>query len=426
MRSLALPVSLLAACVACKKSDPPAQPDASAPVPGAPGVVAEPLPRCRADGRDLPIPGEDVIAGDAVTLDGALVLGVVRRDGAKRVASVVRAPLDLASVKAIDLGPALGDDPPPVPYVRGADVIAALYARKKDSEGGGADKGTRELRLVRLDGSTVGSVAQQADESAAFDVAWPADGPPLVAWDEDAPIPSGQFLADRGTVKVQLLGSSDKPRAVSPYATDAEQPKLLARTGAGGGYWLAWIARRGEAEADSGTYAPEGPGERRDRRWVELAALDARGELSGPIRRVSPERGRVVSFELAVASGGAELVVLAQDEVAAGEGAGARIVRYVVSADRSDPVELVDGGLGHAIATVTPPSAPRWLSWTDGAERAHLVPLGPALSVQAAATTERALDRARLVAATADALYAVASDATQSGGRLVLRRLTCR
>jgi hypothetical protein len=439
MRHVAIALVLLAGCDGCRKSEPPAanDADAAAPSPGAasaPRVVAEPLPRCRPDPRDLVVPGEEVAVGDAVIAPDGLLVGVVRRDGGKRLAGVLRASLDLSSSKVTDLGSALGDDPPPVPYLHGGEVTVAIYTRKKD----GADAGiatpgaTRELRLLRLDGTAVGSVVQQADESTAFDVAWPAEGAPLVAWDEDAPIAIGQFLADRGTVKVQVLGSADKPHAIPPYATDAEQPKLLARGGASGGYWLAWIARRGEAEPDSGTYAPEGPAEDRDHRWIELAMLDPKGELASPIRRVSPDRGRVVSFELAPGVGakaGVDLAVLVQDEVALGEGGGARLVRYAVTPDRVDGADLVDGGVGRALAelvTTSPDAgAPRWLSWTDGAERAHLVPVGPSLLAQGAGTVERKLDRSRVVAATPDAVYAVTSENAEGGGHVVLRRLTC-
>ena len=117
--ALALPA--LTACNGCQKGDPSPVPSPSgqaplssalAPAP-APSVVAEALPRCRVDGARLPVPGDDVVAGDGVMAEDGIFVGVLRRDGARRLASVVRASLDLASMKTIDVGVSLGEDPPP-------------------------------------------------------------------------------------------------------------------------------------------------------------------------------------------------------------------------------------------------------------------------------------------------------------------------
>jgi hypothetical protein len=360
---------------------------------------------------------------------------------------VVRASLDLAALKVIDVGAALGDDPPPSPRMRGNTAFVASFARAKAgadagadaSAGAGASTTTRVLEIARIEPAGLvaeGSVMQQADESLAYDVAWPLDekGTALVAWDEDAPPKAGAMLADRGVVKLQLLGPGSKAKVASPETSDAEAPRLLPRKG---GWWLAWLARRPEATEDAGANgAAEGPGERRAYRWVELVALDAKGEVSSPVRRVSPEKGRVASFDLAAArtgSEGAQLVIVVQDEAAHAEGAGERIVRYAIDGEKIEAADLLDGGVGHALAELLPQAgdagAARWLAFTDTQEHAHLVPLGPQLRLAGATTTEPSLDGARVVATAApDLVYAVgsagASDA--AGGRLELRRLVCR
>ncbi len=450
-------VALAGVLAGCKKSEPPppvtssdtttAAATASAAASGASGasVVAESLPRCRVDGARLAIPGDDVVAGDAITTADALLVGVVRRVGGRRVSSIVRASLDLATVKAIDVGATLGDDPPPSPRLRGGTVFVASYARA----GAGADAGiTRSLEIARLDGAAFvreGAVVQQADESLAYDLAWPdgaSAGPPIVAWDEDAPLLAGQLIADRGVVKVQILGAG-KPRVASPDASDAEAPRLLARRG---GYWLAWLARRAEPGDDAGAAAAEGPGERRAYRWVELVALDAKGEATSPVRRITPEKGRVASFDLATiapSSGGGsdggdpKLVVVVQDEAAVAEGAGERIVRYTIDGakDRIESGEVLDGGVGHALADLLPLAtgegsnahASRWLSFTDTQEHAHLAPLGASLALAGAPTLEPSLDGARIVASgpATDIVYAVGPAAGVPGGA-ELRRLVCR
>jgi hypothetical protein len=299
---------------------------------------------------------------------------------------------------------------------------------------------TRMLEIARFDGVTLvreGAIVQQADESLAYDVAWPAgSGAPLVAWDEDAPTVPAQILADRGVVKVQVMGGG-KARVASPDTSDAEAPRLLARRG---GYWLAWLARRPEPETsqDAGA-AAEGPGERRAYRWVELVALDAKGEATSAVRRVTPEKGRVASFDLAAGapeSGGGgdpKLVVVVQDEAAVSEGAGERIVRYALDGqkDRIESGELLDGGVGHALADLLPLAADgrgggqHWLSFTDTQEHAHLVLLGASFGIAGAPTLEPALDGARIVASgpPGDIVYAVGPAA---GAGVELRRLVCR
>jgi hypothetical protein len=296
--------------------------------------------------------------------------------------------------------------------------------------------GTRTLHLSKLDPTSgavkdEATVVQQADASSAFDVAWPetGGGAPLVAWDEDAPIAVGEFLPDRGRVRIQLVGPEAPvldggPRSVvaSPYATDADSPRVLSR--ARGGFFLAWIAQRPESTEDAGI-VPEGPGEHRMFRWVEIVEVSASGEIASPIKRVSSSNGHVVAFDLVRGGGSAEVVVVVQDEAAHAEHAGARIVRYGLSGERWEPSDLVDAGVGHALSEIVSVHAdagvvPRWLSWSDGAEHAHLVPLGASMSPGGAATLEPALDGARLLAggASGDVAYALAGS--------TIKRFSCR
>lgn len=398
---------------------------------------AEPAPRCRADGAPIVVPGEDVVVGEAVTTVRALFVGAARRSGGRHVASVVEAPLDLSSVRAIDVGLAAGDDPPPALRVHDGAVFAAFFARKPPGDGGaraipvGTPGITRQLDVVRIEGgggapSPIGSVAQHADESMAFDLAWSSGAAsPLVAWDEDAPPSDGTAESIRGIVKVQLLGGAPA-RVVSPETTNAEAPRLLARAG---GFWLAWLASKpekasppGDASAEGGAPSIEGPGERRTSRWVEIVALDAKGEATSPVRRASPSNGHVVAFDLASGPGD-HLQLVVQDETATAEGAGGRIVRYAADAG----AELVDGGVGRALADLglgeTDAGAPRWLAWTDTQDRARLAPLGasPPFTVAAPSSAEPSLDGVRLVAASPEAVYGAAFTNGVS-----LRRFACR
>ncbi|MEO7096876.1 MAG: hypothetical protein ABI175_26695, partial [Polyangiales bacterium] len=228
-------VATLSGCSGCSRDQAPAAEAGTASSSAGPfgsgvvpSVVAEVLPRCRVDGARLALPGEDVVAGEAVLAPDALYLGVVRREGTKRLAGVVRASLDLSTSKMIELGPALGDDPPPTPRLRGTTPIVTGFARRAAADAGAGDAGlgimgaTRRLEIARVEGSALvveTTIAQQADESLAYDLAWPEGagaGAGLVAWDEDAPPEVAAALGDRGIVKVQLLGAGTKARVASP------------------------------------------------------------------------------------------------------------------------------------------------------------------------------------------------------------------
>lgn len=418
---------------ACRKGEPAAAADAAveASTPTA-SLAAEPVPRCRPDPGGLALP-PDALVGDAVVARDALLVGIVHEDKGRRVGAIVRAPLDLANMAVLEVGPAVGDDPPPSPRWDGDAAHVAYLVRHAGAPG--LVNASRELRVARLEpaaiGALEGSASQQADESTSFDVAWPdraaTDGgapAAIAAWDEDARIAPGRFLPDRGVVKVQLLAKGEKARVVSPDASDAESPRLLARPG---GFWLAWLARHVE-EQDAG-YAVESPAERSGFRFVELVALDARGELASAVRRITPEKGSATAFELARGEGG-ELVVLVQDETASREGAGARVVRHAVLDGGVESADMVDGGVGQMVVDLVGSSggaSGRWLSWTDLGERAFVLPLTPALSAEARASLEPSLDGARLLAATPGAVYAVLGGAADgASGRLELRRFACR
>lgn len=423
---VALAAVALSACGSCgRKSEGEQAPVSSS----SPVVVAEELPRCRGEATHLAIAGEDVVVGDAAIGPLGLLVGLLRVDHGKRVASVLRASLDLGSSSIVDIGPPYGDEPPPSPRWKGDVAYVAFQARRPSDAG----VRPRELFVHRLEDGALGkleaTVVQQADESTAFDVAWGESGAGLAAWDEDAPpradagAPAQTYAPEgRGFVKVQAFGSETR-RVASPDASDAESPRLIARPG--GGFWLGWLARRAE---DDG-FADESPGEKRAFRWVEVVALGASGEAAGPVRRVTSERGRAASFELA--RSGADLVVIVQDEAASTDGAGARVVRHLVG-EHVVSTEIVDGGVGATIAELVPSIAAadggRWLAWGDSSERARVTPLDPALLSAGRSTLEPSFEGARMLAAgPGDTVYGLVGTTPSESTpvRPQLRRFVC-
>ena len=372
-------------------------------------AFAEALPRCRADGPKTAIEGEDVIVGDATVINDEIFVGLTRRKGtAGRVGSILRVKTDLASSKVIDIAPIFGDGAAPNVFLKDGKPFVAWNLRKEIEAG--TTRGMRELRIAPLEESGPGalsaSITQQHDESTAFDIAWP-----LVAWDEDALVPEGKFIPDRGVVKVQTLPDG-KPHVVSPEATDAETPKIAPKKG--GGWWVAWAARKPEVE-DAG-YRLEGAGDLRAWRWVEIVALDANGEVASPVRRVTSDKAHVVTFDFVTADG--TLAVIVQDEGAANEGGGSRVARHVVESDRISSTESVDGGLGQALADLVPAADAGWIAWKDPHDHAWIVPASASYVPSGRATAEAALDGTRVVAAAGPGQIFVTS-----GGEL--RRFAC-
>ena len=407
--------TLLGACGSCGKESDPANPAPSASASPSAAVVAEPLPRCRKSAEKLPIQGEDVIVGDVAIGPAGLLAGIVRMNGGKRVASVVKTSLMLAEPSFEDIGPAIGDDPPPSPRWNGTQAWVAYFAGR--AVDGGAKQ--RELVVMTLGQGGAEKSAprpirnlQQADESTAFDVAWAESSAGLVAWDEDGPpvVPEAGAPkkrdaepVTRGIVKVQPLVEGATGKTISPDASDADSPRLVAR--AAGGFWVAWLARKPDEEAPG----IEGPGEPRQFRWVEVMALDAKGEPLGPVRRVGSEKGRAVAFELA--RSGADLVVMVQDEIAASEGA--RIVRHKLGeTGKAETTDIVKDGVGHALADLVPAAAAtesaRWLAWSDTHEHTHLTQLGPGLVARGKPSSEPTLEGARVLASSGETLFALA------------------
>jgi hypothetical protein len=408
----------------------------AAPSSSVPSVVAEALPRCRRDADKLALPGDDVVVGDVAAGPDGLLVGLVRGEGGKRLASVLRASLDLKTSRVVDVGPSFGDDPPPSPRWNGA-VAEVGFLGRTAADGGPK---LRTLSLAKLGDGGLGrvdaTVIQQADESTAYDIAWTEGGAGLAAWDEDAPMKDdgGAWLTAygaRGFVKVQPLGDpAARPRVASPETADAESPKLLPRpSSVGGGFWLAWLAQRIEEDSQASARI-EGPGESRSFRWVDVTTLDARGGSAGPVRRISPSSGRSVGFDLA--RSGDDLVVLVEDETERSEGAGSMITRYVVRDGRvEESATVLDGGVGHGLAElvpVAPAASAHWLAFSDTSEHAHLAALGAGLVAQAPPTLEPALDGARVVAAAApNVVYAISGSGSVGKPleRPELRKLLC-
>ncbi|WP_394839996.1 hypothetical protein LVJ94_24210 [Pendulispora rubella] len=320
----------------------------------------------------------DALVGEAVATNDGYAIGLVRPVGKERHAGMAVVKGDLSGGPTfIDLGQATGDLPPPRPFVQRGELFAAAYARGTDS---------RNLVLSRVQGTAAAvfaEMAQERDESLAFDVVTSPAGRGIVAWDEDAA--SGDAGVERGVIKVALIPQSAEKNIagaiVSASGADVERPHGIAR--AGGGYWLGWIARRRDPRGENDPKGLEGPGEDRAYAWVEVARLDDAGKRVGEVRRVTSDAGHVTAFDwLAAADGNVELFVRDDGETTQ-EGEGGRILRIGVRDDGLQPSQaLVSGGVGQGDPAPLGDPGNRWLFYTDVTEHAQALFLdgSPALA----------------------------------------------
>jgi hypothetical protein len=441
-RALAAPMCLLG--IACHRAPPLAPPDASPDGGKAVGTSedaaaspgdAEPERACHG-ARTATLagftPGEDLEFGEAVRAPSYALVGVLRSSSGGARASVARVEGQAATL--IDLGVAVGEVPPPQPFLRGIEVFAAGYARPGSAFAGAAlpPRVARPLTVFRLNdvAEPLVTLMQISGESPSFDVIAAAPGGSsgaLLAWDEDAED------AHRGLIRVAVL--SQDLRAVvhsvvaSPETTDAERPAIAAR--GSGGYWLAWVARKAEPPRDAGPEL-EGPGEDRAFRWVELAAIDADAKPVGSVRRLTSATGHVSAFSMAMHGDRLDLYAGEDDEPT--DGAGGAILHVAVDVDGlTHTAPLVSSGTargGTPTVVWQPQAAPGsddnlgYLMYVDIADRSRLVPLDRTGSSRSTATLEPDLDDARLLAAEPSGELLVATP-RPDGAATAFRWLRC-
>jgi hypothetical protein len=402
-RAIALGMAAtLLACGACKLAAPSAdrgEGDAASTA----AAVGDAAPSARCTLR-AGVVGLDVgdrralLVGEAIPLGDGFAVGLVRVVKSGPEALVARVSGSQVEPWVVARRAELvADAPPPQPLAGGGALYAAYIAN------GPGEARSRRIVLAKAGApAPIASFPDQAAESLAFDAAIASDGShAALTWDDDS-AKGGIQLATLALAAA--LPSAPAPRLVSDGVTDVDGPRVAPR--AGGGWWVAWSARREEA-ADSGARsdavrpALEVPSEARAFSWVELVAVDAAGASVGAIRKLTSPNGHVASFDLAARPHG-ELDVFARDETQTREGEGGRVLHVVVhDATIDDAIVVVPDGAGRgALDLLAGPGGEAWLAYVDGADRPRLLPLGETRAPVGSPTTEDSLEGARLLAAT--------------------------
>ncbi len=397
----------------------------------------------------------DLEVGDAIAYPGGYAVGLVHRAGAGRAAAIALLRSDpIGLTRVLELGPTMGDAPPPRIGWRGGELVAAAYVTPPETKGA-ADaatagtsllrgEATRDVAIYTIAGGAMTApplpITQRRDDSLALDLAI-TGAAGLLVWDEATSAPRGVVKAAMFT-KDHVAGARD----VSPPDSDAESPRVVPQ---GSGFVVIWVARRPEPASGIDGAASEATGEARAFGWLEMIAVDAQGAPTGPVRRLTSPVGHVSAYDveargLSPTAGPPSLLVVARDDGESVDGSGGALLRLRVTGDAAEapsvvPTESLGRGAPSFVsgAGAEGPSAPAAfaLAWVAGGEQARLLPLDAAGAPTAPPSAEDALGDARALLFTGRARRApgggAASDAldvlvaTPSDSAAQLRVFAC-
>jgi hypothetical protein len=397
MRRRVLPLAIGLILGACKKPAPPPTPEEEIPAPpksaaaapkgetphrcaplsSEPPFVLGPADTGRAPTLKVAPAGSDPAqvdslpfaaeVGEGVAWSDGFAVGAIHESQSSHSMSVVTLDRTGHGGKVIPLGTALGDIEPPRVAARGATLLAGALSPGLNG---------RSLRLAKIEAGVVtwgATILQKSDESQAFDLGL-GEKKGIAVWDEDGPA-SGVIQAS--TFDADNAGGATTPRTISPPGVDAEWPRLAARPG--GGYWLAYIARRAGTESPEAGYEAEPVGYR----WVEVLSLDAQGSPTGAPRAVTSKDAHVMVFDMGPLEDGSALVVWRDNDTPLESAAGPVMRTVVHTASIEQPSVLVASESGGA-----PSLLPGWAAVTDASDTTRVAPLGRAGELTGSWSTE--------------------------------------
>jgi hypothetical protein len=304
-----------------------------------------------------------------VTLPGTFELGRVSTStsrvfiGARRAGRTGVLDTDGLTARFTEVADAVGDVPPAIPVVDGERVLTVEY------------EGTPRHLVVRDVASPAKPIAElprePPDESLAYDAVIVQGGVQaggiVVAWDAPADEGSAVYAS---VVQGNVVG---EPVRLSPKDVDADTPRVVAM---GPTLVAAWLAHRPIAKPDASTTQAqplEAPGQDLDHTWVEVLAFGQDSSLHpiSPLRHLTPDGGRVTTFDLKAALTPPSVTVVARDalELQAGQGGTALLVR-VHGLDVDPPIVLAEH-VGRGLPLVT-----SGVLYDDPSGRGHMVASG--------------------------------------------------
>jgi hypothetical protein len=297
-----------------------------------------------------------------VALPGTLDLGRVAVTpsrvmiGARRGARAGVLDTDGLTVRFTEVADSVGDAPPPVPLASGERTLSVEYE--------GAAK-TRHL-VVRDVASPDKPLAELPrdpdDESLAYDAVMLVDGTIAIAW--DAPAEEGSAIY-ASMVHGNTVGEAVR---LSPKDVDADVPRLAAM---GPTLVATWIAHRALPKSDAAA-APEGAGQDLDHAWVEMLAFDSSLHATMPLRHLTPDTGRIVTFDVMAETAPPAVTVVARDALELHPGQGGTVVLVRVHGLEVDAPLVLAEHVGRGV----PLYSTSTLLYVDPSDHGHAVVAG--------------------------------------------------
>lgn len=306
--------------------------------------------------------------GEAISWSDGFAVGAIHESESSHAMSVVTLDKTGHGGKVIPLGTAHGDVEPPRVTAHGAILLAGALSPGING---------RSLRLAKIEGGVVtwgATILQKSDESQAFDLGL-GDKKGIAVWDEDGP---SSGIIQASTFDAANATAATTPRTISPPGVDAESPRLVARPG--GGYWLAYIARRAGGETPEAGYEAEPVGFR----WIEVLPLDAQGSPTGAARAATSKDAHVMVFDMGPLEDGSALLVWRDNDTPL-ESAAGPVMRTVVHTGSIEPPSILVASESGAGA---PALLPGWVAVTDATDMTRIAPVGRAGEIAGPWTTE--------------------------------------
>ena len=159
------------------------------------------------------------------------------------------------------------------------------------------------------------------------------------------------------------------------------------------------MALRPEKTDEDARYQAEDP----TYRWIEVIPLDGEGMPMGPSKRVTSERGHVLTFDMQTVAGGGLTVVFRDDDTPTGSSGGIMMQVVVRPDGTGEPIVLSDRRLGVG----APEVLPGFVAVADAYAETRLAKLGPDGRLLDALAPEPVLGRGEPLAQRGDGLLVV-------------------
>ncbi len=281
--------------------------------------------------------------------------------GARRGSRAGVLDTDGLTVHFTEVADAYGDLPPPMSLqTPGGERTVTVGYEGMPSHGIARHLTLRDLAMPA---SPIAELPPDpVDDSLAYDAVMLGAGQIVIAWDGPADDGSAVFAS------IVTGGAVGQAVRLSPQGVDADTPRL---TTVGPTLVVMWIAHRALPKTDAAV-GLEGAGQDLDHTWVELLAFDGALHATAPLRHLTPDTGRIVTFDATVEAP-PTITLVARDALELQAGQGGTLLRVGIHGPEIDAPVVFAEHVGRGTPLYIPPST---LLFVDPADRGRMTSHG--------------------------------------------------